>query len=115
MLSFDDEELASISELAEAYRAEYASTFCSWWRAELPDTRRKSTAPVWSTVSPAKPNGITPLPSSANITNDLISLITAIAPISGNSQIAIVAALPREARYEKQYRSDLRRPHCCVR
>jgi hypothetical protein len=37
-------------------------------------------------------NGIPPLVSTGNLTNDLIMLLSQIAPVSGNSQIALVAA-----------------------
>jgi hypothetical protein len=37
-------------------------------------------------------NGIAALPPSANLIDDLIRLITGVAPVSGNGQLAFVAA-----------------------
>jgi hypothetical protein len=40
-------------------------------------------------------NGIPPFPSTGNLTNDLIAVLAAIAPVAGNGQIAIVASPDR--------------------
>ena len=42
-------------------------------------------------------NGTPPIPTTGNLTNDLIMLLAAIAPVSGNGQIAIVASPDRAA------------------
>jgi hypothetical protein len=47
-------------------------------------------------ATPEKPagllNGIAPIPSTGTIEDDLVRLATAVAPVSGNGQIAFVAA-----------------------